>query len=229
MSLIPNYGASLPKQYRWKAVGDIPELGIKKLFRMLLVGPSYSGKTNAIYHIVKHSPHVFAHLHIIARNPDQEIYDYLKDKLQGFITIYNEPPSVDAVRKTPLSSKAIELVIIDDYSSDKMLQRKVFSGFFIRGRHQFLSTIFLTHSYFSTDKLIRLNSEYVGILKANSKRDLKLIVSDFNIPNLTEDKLYQLYAKSTSQKGQLLLIDSVKSEVRFNFDRVVNLEEHNIE
>ncbi|KAE9194813.1 hypothetical protein PF005_g17535 [Phytophthora fragariae] len=43
MSEIPNYGASLPKQYRGSSVGDIKELGIKKLFRMIVLGPSYSG------------------------------------------------------------------------------------------------------------------------------------------------------------------------------------------
>ncbi|CEG46204.1 uncharacterized protein PHALS_02619 [Plasmopara halstedii] len=50
--------------------------------------------------ILKHSPHVFAHLTIIARNPHQELYEYLRDKLDGFITFAdpNSPPSVDQHR-----------------------------------------------------------------------------------------------------------------------------------
>ncbi|KAE8992169.1 hypothetical protein PR002_g20637 [Phytophthora rubi] len=70
MSEIPNYGASLPKQYRGSSVGDIKELGIKKLFRMIVLGPSYSGKNNLCMFILKHSPNTFSHLHIIARNKD---------------------------------------------------------------------------------------------------------------------------------------------------------------
>ncbi|ETP37548.1 hypothetical protein F442_14649 [Phytophthora nicotianae P10297] len=80
------------------------EFGIKKLFRMVILGPSFSGKNNLVFHILKHSPHVFAHLHIIARNPHQELYDNLRDKLEGFIIFHEHPPQVDAIRRTPVKS-----------------------------------------------------------------------------------------------------------------------------
>jgi hypothetical protein len=92
-----------------------------------------------------------------------------------------------------------------------------FSHFFIRGRHKRLSTIFLTHGWFWTDKLIRLNSEYLWILKANSRRDLKMVISDFSIPGLTLEKLIRAYTEATREKGQSLMIDNVKSALRFNF------------
>ncbi|ETO80954.1 hypothetical protein F444_04652 [Phytophthora nicotianae P1976] len=120
---IPDYGGSLPKKYRADSVGTIPELGIKKLFRMVILGPSFSGKNNLVFHILKHSPHVFAHLHIIARNPHQELYDNLREKLEGFITFHEHPPQVDAIRRTPGDKP--ELVIIDDYSNDKGLQKNL--------------------------------------------------------------------------------------------------------
>lgn len=223
MSLIPDFGAALPKQYRSAGVGSIQALDIKKLFRMIVLGPSFSGKNNLVMFILKHSPHTFAHLHIVARNPNQELYEYLKDKLEGFITFYDPdaPPRVEQVRRTSMNSGKPELVIIDDYSNDKLLQKNVFSHFFTRGRHFKLSTIFLSHSYFATDKMIRLNSEYVAILKANSRRDLKLLVTDFNIPELDEDSIVRYYNQATQHRGQILFIDSVKSQVRFNFDRVI--------
>ncbi|EGZ29634.1 hypothetical protein PHYSODRAFT_469698 [Phytophthora sojae] len=200
MSAIPNYDDAIPKKYRGVSVKTIPELDIKSFFRMLILGPSYSGKTNLVMFILKHSPNVFAHLHVIARNKDQPIYDFLREKLDGFITFYDEPPNVDNVRSTPINSKKVELVIIDDYGADKLLQKNLFSEFFIRGRHHFLSTIFIAHSYFATDKLLRLNSEYVAILNANSKRDLQMV-------------------------GQILLCDSVKGQIRYNFDRVIDLSQ----
>jgi hypothetical protein len=224
MSSIPDYGGSLPKEFKASSVGDIKELDIKKLFRMVVLGPSFSGKNNLVMHILKHSPNCFAHLHIIARNPDQELYSYLREKLEGFITFYppDQPPSVDRVRRTPIGSKKVELVIIDDYSNDKLLQKNLFSHYMTRGRHFFLSTIFLSHSYFATDKMIRLNSEYVAILKANSKRDLQMVVRDFNIPGVNDQTIVRYYDEATAHKGQMLFIDSVKSQLRFNFDRVVN-------
>ena len=86
-----------------------------------------------------------------------------------------------------------------------------------------LSTLFLSHSYFATDKMIRLNSEYIFILKANSKRDLQMVVRDFNIPNLDEKKIIELYNDATKDKGQTLFIDNVKGQVKKNFDEVYKL------
>ncbi|GMF56772.1 unnamed protein product [Phytophthora fragariaefolia] len=176
-------------------MGDIPALDMKALFRMVVLGPSFSGKNNLCMFILKHSPHVFAHLTIIASNPHQELYEYLREKLEGFITFADpeSPPKVDQVRHTPLSSNKPELVIIDDYSNDKLLQKNIFSHYYTRGRHFKLSTIFLSHSYFATDKMIRLNSEYVAILKANSKRDLQMVVKDFNINGVDERSIVYYY------------------------------------
>ncbi|GMG16522.1 unnamed protein product [Phytophthora fragariaefolia] len=221
MSSIPDYGAGLPAQYKAASAGDIKQLGIKKLFRMLILGPSFSGKNNLCMYILKHSPNSFSHLHIIARNPAQELYRYLQDKLNGFITIHDpeSPPLVDSIRKS--KGNGVELVSIDDYSNDKMLMERVFSHYFTRGKHLKLSTICLVHSYFACPKMIRLNSEYVAILKANSKRDLKMLLKDFNIPNTTEDGLIRAYDQATSRKGQCLFLDSVKGEMRFNFDKPI--------
>ncbi|EGZ19527.1 hypothetical protein PHYSODRAFT_490167 [Phytophthora sojae] len=212
MSGIPDFGASIPKKFKSASMGDIPTLDIKALFRMVVLGPSFSGKNNLCMFILKHSPHVFAHLTIIARNPHQELYEYLRDKLDGFITFADpdSPPS---------------LVIIDDYSNDKLLQKNLFSHYFTRGRHVKLSTIFLSHSYFATDKMIRLNSEYVAILKANSKRDLQMVVKDFNIKGVDDRSIVYYYNKATERKGQMLFIDSVKGQIRYNFDRPIRIED----
>ncbi|EGZ16801.1 hypothetical protein PHYSODRAFT_499457, partial [Phytophthora sojae] len=66
------------------------------------------------------------------------------------------------------------------------------------------------HLNFACPKMIRLSSEYVAILKANSKRDLKMLFKDFNIPGTTEDGLIRAYEQVTAKKVQCLFIDSVK-------------------
>ncbi|EEY68084.1 uncharacterized protein PITG_18529 [Phytophthora infestans T30-4] len=180
---------------------------------MVVLGPSFSGKNNLCMFILKHSPH--------------ELYEYLREKLEGFITFADpdSPPKVDQVRHTPLSSNKPELVIIDDYSNDKLLQKIIFSHYYTRGRHLKLSTIFPSHSYFATDKMIRLNLEYVAILKANSKRDLHMVVKDFNIKGVDERSIVYYYNKATERKGQMLFVDSVKGQIRYNFDRPIDIEQ----
>ena len=215
--MIINWSDRIPKEYRTNKFGINKKLDIQNLFRGIILAPSQAGKTNLIFHMIANSPNIYAHLHIIARNPDQELYNYLKDKLGQNCTFYDSdnPPSVDDIKK--LADP--QLVIIDDYSNDKKLQKNLFSHFFTRGRHKNLSTLFLSHSYFATDKMIRLNSEYVMILKANSKRDLQMLLKDFNIPGIDEKKLFEAYNSATRDKGQFLMIDSIKGELRKNFDQ----------
>jgi len=223
-NVIANYGDLIPKVYKGNSFGINKKLNIQKLFRAIVLGPSYSGKNNLVFDIIFNSPNVFAHVHIIARNPDQELYNYLRDKLGSLITVYpaDAPPSVDSIKKIP---GELQLVIIDDYSNDKKMQKELFSHYFTRGRHKLLSTIFLSHSYFATDKMIRLNSEYVMILKANSKRDLKMLLKDFNIPGVDEVKLIKAYENATKEKGQMLMVDSVQGELRYNFGKKIDPED----
>ncbi|EEY60511.1 uncharacterized protein PITG_13218 [Phytophthora infestans T30-4] len=146
---------------------------------MIVLSPWFSGKNNLCLFFLKNPPH--------------ELYDYLRDKLSEFITFADpaSPPSVNQLRRAPLSSNIPEL----------------------------LSTIFLSHSYFASDKMIRLNSEYVTILKANSKSDLAMVVKDFNIPRVDERSIVHYYNRATERKGQHLLCDSARGELRHNFDR----------
>ncbi|TYZ65678.1 hypothetical protein PybrP1_000604 [[Pythium] brassicae (nom. inval.)] len=200
MSTIPNYGGmtNTPKS---RSDGEIRALHIKKLFRMIILSPSGGGKTNLLYHILKSSPNVYSHLHVIARNPDQPLYNDLKEKLSEFIAFHDpdEIPPVNAIchNKNDLP----EMVVFDDLSSERILQKNVISQYFYRGRHQRLTMIMCAHAFFHLDKMIRLNSEYCFILKANAKRDLQMILKDFNIP-ITESNFYEVYRRATEHKRQ---------------------------
>ena len=213
--IIRNWTEALPQKFKKESHGINPKTGLAKLFRAIVLGPSMSGKTNLIFDLLKRSPSIYTHCHIIARNPDQPIFDYLREKLAGHITFYDPqelPPTVDQIKEDGL-----QLVVIDDYSNDKNIQKNVFSHYFTRGRHKGLSTIFLSHSYFATDKMIRLNSEYVMILRANSKRDLKMLLHDFPIKGIDEAGLFKAYQESTSQKGQFLKVDGVQQQIFKNW------------
>jgi len=217
---IENYGDKIPKSYKSNKFGFNKNLDINNLFRGIILAPSFAGKTNLVFDLIYKSPSIYAKIHLIARNPDQELYNFLRDKLGPLITIYppDAPPSVDMIKQIP---NELQLVIIDDYSNDKKLQKDIFSHYFTRGRHKLLSTVFLSHSYFATDTMIGLNAEYIMILKANSKRNLKLLLNDFNIPNVTLDELYSAYADATKDKGQFLKIDSLKAIIRKNWDGII--------
>lgn len=217
---IQNYTASLPKEYQSDSHGINKLTGLPKLFRGIILGPSGSGKSNLLIDFIKRSPNIYSHLHLIARQPEQPLYQFLRDKLEGFITIYGEDntPSVDSIPKNGL-----QLVVFDDYSNDAAFCKQHVVPFFIRGRHKGLTTLFLSHAFHQgTPKMVRLNSEVLMILRSPSKADLRAVLRDMPIAGLSNEMLWHLYSQTTREKGQMLLIDVVAQQVRWNWHKVLH-------
>lgn len=195
-----------------------PRTNMMEQNRTIILAPSNAGKNNLVYEYIKRSPNIYHQLHVIARNPDQPCYDMLQDKLGGHITIH-DPDNVPRVDDECFDDPSIKkLVIIDDYSNDTKLQKDVFSHYFTRGRHKGLTTIYLCHAYHKgAEKMIRLNSDYLLILKTNSKQDLKMILKDFLLNDMDDDKLLNHYEQCTQKKGDFMMVDKLHGKVRYNF------------
>ena len=218
-SVIPNHTSLLPKEYHSKSFGLNKETNLPKLFRGIILGPSGSGKSNLLIDFIKKSPNVYTHLHLAARQPEQPLYQYLKDKLGEHCTIYGpeNPPDVDAIQKNGL-----QLVVFDDFSNDLKWCNQYVSPFFIRGRHKQLSVLFLAHAFHQgCPKMVRLNSEILMILRSPSKSDMKMVLKDMPISGLSFDQLWGYYQNTSAEKGQMLLINTLDQTVRYNWKRVL--------
>lgn len=216
---ILNWGAALPKEYRSKNSGFNSQTNLPNLFRGILLGASGAGKSNLLFDFIKRSPDVYTHLHLIARQPDQPLYQYLKDKLKSFITVYNEEtvPSVDDIKPNGL-----QLVVFDDWSNDQKWCEKHVTPFYIRGRHRGLTTLFLAHAFYAgCPKMVRLNNEVLMILKVPSKRDLKMVLKDMPIGGIGDEELWRLYSRATSNRGQMLMLNTLDQTIRFNWKQVL--------
>ena len=64
--------------------------------------------------------------------------------------------------------------MIADIMTNKTFQ-SIIKGLFIRCRKQNISLVFITQSYFSVPKDVRLNSMHYLIMKVNNKRELQNI------------------------------------------------------
>ena len=72
----------------------------------------------------------------------------------------------------------MRILLIDDMIADIMTNKKfqaVIKELFIRCRKLNISLVFITQSYFSVPKDVRLNSTHHLIMKINSKRELQNI------------------------------------------------------
>ena len=74
-----------------------------------------------------------------------------------------------------LNRKRKMLIFFDDIIADIMTNKKfqaIIKELFIRCRKLNISLVFITQSYFSVPKDVRLNSTHYLIMKINTKREL---------------------------------------------------------
>ena len=72
-------------------------------------------------------------------------------------------------------------MIFDDlFNSDKKVQQKI-SEYFLRGRKMNITNLYLLQSYFKTLKFIRINCLHILLRVISSKRDLAMILRDYEL------------------------------------------------
>jgi len=82
--------------------------------------------------------------------------------------------------------------------------QKAMSEMYIRGRKRGISVCYLSQSFYKIPKTIRSN--YFVLLKLSGKRDLNLILSEFEL-GVTKDELMEMYDDATKEKFSFLLVD----------------------
>ena len=194
---------------------------------MVVNAPSGTGKSNMIVNLIElfsKGEGTFSSIEIFCRCKDEPLYQYLSDKTKGIIKIYedlNELKNIKTYDKT-----LNNLVIFDDLVFTKD-QSKI-SEFFLRGRKQGISLIYLSQSYYQIPKMIRLNSNYLVILKLGQKRNLNMIMSELSL-GVTKDQLIKIYSYATRDKFSVLMVDldepNTNKKFRKNFlDTIEDIE-----
>lgn len=205
----------IPKDFLPKA--ENPNFHLHNLnipFRMCLVAPSGSGKTNFLCNLISlfccGEKGTFQTIHIITANADEPLYKWISSKCDQIVIkegLTNTPP-LDKFDKD-----CNHLVVWDDLVLSKDL--KVVENYYIRARKLNVSVIFISQSYFKIPKIIRNNCNYMVILKLSGNREVNVILSEFGL-GVTKDQLLQIYGYATAEKMSPLLIDlSAEPNKRF--------------
>jgi len=178
---------------------------LKIPFRMLIVGGSGSGKTSTALEMIHRMSNTFEKIIICCKSKEEPLYEYLESKIpKGALDFYEgieNVPNVDEFKGTGQM-----LAIFDDLVLDKNQSR--IEQFFIRGRKigGGISCMYLSQAYYKTPKTIRVNCNYMVLKKLSSKRDLKMILSEFSLGK-DVDELTHTYKYATSDQLSFLLID----------------------
>ena len=85
--------------------------------------------------------------------------------------------------------------------------QSIIKELFIRCRKLNISLVFITQSYFSVPKDVRLNSTHYLIMKINNKRELQNIATN-HLADIDYKDVIKIYRKCTKEPYSFLTIDT---------------------
>ena len=167
---------------KWPYILDHP-------YRIIIIGGSGSGKTNALINLINEQNDIDK-IYLYARDLSEPKYEYLIKKREdvgikhvnnsnAFIECSNTMDDVyENIHDYNPNRRRKILIAFDDMIADIMTSKKfqaIIKELFIRCRKLNISLVFITQSYFSVPKDVRLNSTHYLIMKINNKRELQNI------------------------------------------------------
>ena len=106
--------------------------------------------------------------------------------------------------------KSKKLIVFDDMIADIMTNKKfqtIIKELFIRCRKLNISLVFITQSYFSVPKDVRLNSTHYLIMKINNKRELQNIAINHSA-DIDYKDFIKIYSECTKEPFNFLIKDT---------------------
>ena len=168
----------LMKTNNWPYIPDHP-------YRILITGGSGSGKTKTLINLINKQNYIDK-IYLYARDLSEPKYEYLIKKREdagikhlnnpnAFIECSNTMDDVyENIHDYNSSRKRKILIVFDDMIADIMTNKRfqaIIKELFIRCRKLNISLVFITQSYFSVPKDVRLNSTHYLIIKINNRKE----------------------------------------------------------
>ena len=181
-------------------------------FRMLICGNSGSGKTNLLYHMLIKPLLHYDEIYLYARNLEQQKYKQLIQKMRqlsmklGYDILHVSNGEIAPVTEMDYEDNQ-KLVIFDDYVCDKN-QRQIID-YFIQGRHNNCSVVYLSQSFYKTPRDIRLNCSHYCLYEFPSSRESNRISSELGVGKAQ-------YKAATRKPHTFLYVDKPKKVIAKN-------------
>ena len=193
-------------------------------YRKLIISPSGSGKTNYLINSIQRYHNIVDKIYLYAKDLEEPKYKFLINKREKAGINFNNDPNAfieysnsmdDIIPQTEDYKKRRNrriLIIFDDMISHIMSNKKaqqILKDLFIRCRKLNISLCFLTQSYFSVSKDVRLNCTHYILFKLNNKRELQNIAINQSA-DIDYKDFIKIYIICTRELFDFLTIDTTK-------------------
>ena len=195
----------------WPYIPDHP-------YRILIIGGSRSGKINTLLNLINEQRDIDK-IYLYAKNLSESKHEHLirnrknagikhLNDLKAFIDCSNTVDDVyENIDDYNLNRKRKLLAdMIADIMTNKKFQ-SIIRELFIRCRKINISLVFITQSYFSVPKVVRLNSMHYFIIKISSKRELQNIAINHSA-DIDYKDFIKIYRECTKEPYNFLTIPS---------------------
>ena len=176
----------------------------------LLSGKTNSGKSNILMNLIAQNC-IYEKIYIFTNNLDNK-YTWLKNKFKNDVYIY-----INEINFSDIDKKYINLVVFDDL----VFSNKKISTFFTQSRKLNVSCIFISHRFFSIDRLLRNNLDYIIFTKLD-KREISMIYNDISL-DLTLQQFHDI--NNNLKKYDFIIIDKYNEnnfmKIRKNFNSIL--------
>ena len=203
-------------------------------FRMLIIEPSVSGKTNTLLHLIN-DLYPIAKIYLHAKDLYQPKYEYLINKReQAGIKTLNDPHAfieysddmndvLDDINNYNKNRDKKVLIAFDDMIADIEYNKKfkrIIKEVFYRARKINVSIVFITQSYFRALKDARLNSTHYILMKIGNKKELKRIAEEKS-SHLDYKDFLKIYNCCTRKPYSFMKIDT-RPTATIQFKKIFN-------
>ena len=199
---------------KWPYIPDHP-------YRITIVGGSGSGKTNALINLINEQNDIDK-IYLYARDLNEPKYEYFIKKREdagikqvnnpnAFIECSNTMDNVyENINDYNPSRKRKVVIVFNDMIADIMANKRfqaTIKELFIRCRKLNVSLVFITQSFFSVSKDVRLNSTHYLIMNMNNKRELQNIAIN-HFADIDYHVFMKIYRECTREPYNVLTIDT---------------------
>ena len=182
------------------------------------------GKTNTLLNLINEQKDIDK-IYLHAKHLSESKYEYLiknqenagikhLNDSKAFIECSNAMDDIyENINDCNPNRKRKTLIVFDDMIADIMTNKKfqsLIKELFIRCRKLNISLVFVTRSYFSVPKDVRLNSTHYLIMKLNNKRELQNIAINHS-PDTDYQDFIKIYRECSKEPYNFLAIDTTLS------------------